>query len=161
MRGTRACLLPIRDWRAVWKKEANPMIIYICSSEFISFEHFFFMWDKWILFLTESQNFKADLLWIMQMIRICWFLPTQEHKKKGGWGRSKANCHSSLLCVERRAKIKHFNYCQVHSIKKQADKVRKFSVWSGGHLHWTSLLTADYSWVVSDEILISWIKFQL
>lgn len=86
------------------------------------------MWDKWILFLTESQNFKADLLWIMQMIRICGLLPTQEHEKKEGKERIKANCRGSLLCVERRAKIKHFNYCQVHSIKKQADKVLKFSV---------------------------------
>lgn len=30
------------------------MIMYICSSEFMSFEHFF-MWDKWILFLTFSE----------------------------------------------------------------------------------------------------------
>lgn len=59
------------------------MIMYICSSKFMSFEHFF-MWDKWILFLTESQNFKADSLWIMQMIRICRFLPTQEHETKEG-----------------------------------------------------------------------------
>lgn len=64
------------------------MIMYICSSEFMSFEHFF-MWDKWILFLTESQNFKADSLWIMQMIGICWFLPTQEHEKQKGKGELK------------------------------------------------------------------------
>lgn len=63
--------------------EANPMIMYICSSEFMSFEHFF-MWDKWFFFLTESQNFKADLLWIMQMIGICRSQPPQEHEKKRG-----------------------------------------------------------------------------
>lgn len=103
------------------------MIMYICSSEFMSFEHFF-MWDKWILFLTESLNFKADSLWIMQMIGICWFLPTQEHETKEGKGRINANWHGSLLCAERRAKIKHFNYCQVHSIRKQADRLLKFSV---------------------------------
>lgn len=102
------------------------MIMYICSSEFMSFENFF-MWDKWILFLTESQNFKADSLWIMQMIGICWSLPTQQHEKQEGKGRIKANWHGSLLYVERRAKIKHFNYCQVHSIRKQADKVLKFN----------------------------------
>lgn len=57
------------------------MIMYICSSEFMSFEHFF-MWDKWNLPLTVSQYFKADSLWIMQMIGICGFQPTQEHEKK-------------------------------------------------------------------------------
>lgn len=88
----------------------------------------FFTWDKWILLFTVSQNFKADSLWIMQMIGICGFLPTQEHEKKDGKERIKANWHGGLLCVERSAKIKHFNYCQVHSIRKQADNVLKFSV---------------------------------
>ena len=59
------------------------MIMYIGSSEFMSFEHFF-MWDKWILLLTVSHNFKVDSLWIMQMIGICGFLLTQEHEKKEG-----------------------------------------------------------------------------
>lgn len=73
------------------------------------------------------------------MIRICRFPPTQEHEKEEGEGEKergrerggggiKANWHGGLLCAERRAKIKHSNYCQVHSIRKQADKVLKFSV---------------------------------
>lgn len=35
---------------ALAKRKANPMIMYICFREFISFEHF--LWaDKWVLFL--------------------------------------------------------------------------------------------------------------
>lgn len=76
------------------------MIMYICSTEFMSFECvFFFMWDKWILLLPVSPNFKADSLWIMQMIGICGLLPTQEHEKKDGRGRITANWHGRLLCA--------------------------------------------------------------
>lgn len=45
------------------------------------------------------------------------------------------------------AKIKHFNYCQVHSIRKQADKVLKFSVLAPGAVCFTchfSLLTCPF-----------------
>lgn len=85
------------------------------------------MWDKWILLLAVSPNFKADSLWIMQMIGIRGLLPTQEHEKKDGRGRITANWHGRLLCAQRRAKIKHLNYCRVHSIREQAGNVLKFS----------------------------------
>lgn len=117
---TRGRLLPIH--RQSTEKKANPMIMYICSSEFIRFEHFF-MWDKWIL-LTISRNFKADSLWIMQMFGICGLQPTREHEKEE---RIKANWCGSLSCVPRRAKIKLFNYCQVHLIRKQANDLGRFN----------------------------------
>lgn len=117
---------------------------------------FFFMWDEWILFLTESHNFKVDWLWIMQMIRICRFLPTQVHEKKG---RINTNWHRCRLCVERRAKIQHFNYCQVHSIRKQADKVQ--CAGASSRLHQMSLLIVDSPFVISGEIIISRIKSPL
>lgn len=125
MKGQGGSLLPIQEQ----KIEANPMIMYICSTEFISFERFFFffMWDKWILLLAVSPNFKADSLWIMQMIGIRGLLPTQEHEKKDRRGRITANWHGRLLCAQGRAKIKHLNYSRVHSIREQAGDVLKFS----------------------------------
>lgn len=39
--------------------------------------------------------------------------------------RIKANWCGSLSCVPRRAKIKLFNYCQVHLIRKQADDLTR------------------------------------
>lgn len=117
---TQGRLLPIHNQST--EKKANPMIMYICSSEFISFEHFF-MWDKQIL-RTISLYFKADLCWIMQMFGICGLQPTQVHEKEE---RIKANWCGSLSCVPRRAKIKLFNYCQVCLIRKQADDLARFN----------------------------------
>lgn len=85
------------------------------------------MWDKWILLLAVSPNFKADWLWIMQMMEICGLLASQEHEEKEARGRIRTNWHGRLLCAQRRAKIKHLNYCRVHSIRKQAGDVLKFS----------------------------------
>lgn len=87
------------------------------------------------------------------MIGICGLLPAQEHEKKEGKGRIKANWHADLLCVERRAKIKHFNYRQVHSIRKQAYNVLKSSV--PDLMAILSLLTASF---LRDELIISRIK---
>lgn len=87
----------------------------------------FFMWDKWILLLAVSSNFKADWLWIMQMMEICVFPASREHEKKRARERIMANWHDRLLCAQRRAKIKHLNYCWVHPIRKQGVDVLKFT----------------------------------
>lgn len=71
-----------------------------------------------------SRYFKADSCWIMQMFGICGLQPTREHEKKES---IKANWCGSLSCGPRRAKIKLFNYCQVHLIRNQADDSERFN----------------------------------
>ena len=83
------------------------------------------MQDEWAL-LTVSENFKADL----QDNANDWNMPGSVDSTawKEKWKkRIKANWCGSLLCVQRRVKIKHFNNFQVHWIKQYADKVLKFN----------------------------------
>lgn len=106
----------------------------------------FFMWDKWILFLAVSPNFKADWLWIMQMMEICGLLASREHEKKEARGRITANWHDRLLCAQRRAKIKHLNYRRVHSIRKQGAVVLKFTWLSQNLFALNVTLSCSYGW---------------
>lgn len=126
MRRTWGSLLPTQKQREGNGKSDDNVHLFQWIYELWTF----FMCDKWILFLTQSQNFKADWLWIMQMIRICWSLPTQEHKKQEGEGELELIGMAAFYVGGRRAEIKHFNYCQVHSFRKQPYDVQYLCSWS-------------------------------
>lgn len=79
------------------------------------------------------------------MMEICGLLASREHEKNEARGRITANWHDRLSCAQRRAKIKHLNYCRVHSIRKQDVGVLKFTWLSQNHLHKTSLFTVPMS----------------
>ena len=148
MRGTWGTLLPIQEQR----EKANPMIMYICSSVFMGFEHFFSCGISGPFFLQYLRTSK-QIHRIMQMIGICRFSVDSRAWKEGGREkesererererekRIKPNWCGSLLCVKK--EIRHFNNCQVHWIKKQADNVLKFNTpltVSSGEYHFSAI----------------------